>query len=206
MKRLSLTVVKVGGSLFDWPEFPHRVAAFLQTLEADDSRERIVLIAGGGPAADLIRVLDDLHSLGDETAHRLALLAMELSAHILTALLPKTVAIHDLDGLRSVWSTGTIPILAPKLICDEIESSGQDLLPMNWNTTSDSIAARIAMHLAADRLILLKSAPLPDGADRHEAARLGFVDPMFPVVTRSLARVEYVDLREDAAAPRLLPL
>jgi hypothetical protein len=31
------------------------------------------------------------------------------------------------------------------------------------------------------------------------------VDPMFSVVTRSLARVEYVDLREDAAAPRLLP-
>ena len=205
MNRLPLTVVKVGGSLIDWPEFPRRMAAFLQTLEATESRGSIILIAGGGPAADLIRVLDELHGLGDETAHRLALLAMELSAHILAALLPRAVAVRDLNGLRSVWSIGSLPILAPSLICDEIESSGEDVLPMNWNTTSDSIAARIAVHMAADRLIMLKSAPLPAATVRLEAARLGLVDPMFPVVSRPLARVEYVNLREDAAAPQLLP-
>ena len=71
--------------------------------------------------------------------------------------------------------------------------------------TSDTIAAWIALHLAADRLILLKSAPLPVGADRREAARLGLVDPMLPLVARPLQRVEYLNLRERASQPRLLP-
>jgi 5-(aminomethyl)-3-furanmethanol phosphate kinase len=205
MTRSFMTLVKVGGSLFDWPLFPRRMTAFLKTLEAYDNSERIILIAGGGQAADVIRELDDLHGLGAETAHRLALHAMELSAHILAALLPQAVTVRDVGGLRSVWSLASIPILAPLLIWDEIESSGKELLPMSWDTTSDSIAARIALHLAADRLVLLKSAPLPVGTLRHEAARLGLVDPMFPVVARSLSRVEYVNLREHAAALQPLP-
>jgi 5-(aminomethyl)-3-furanmethanol phosphate kinase len=205
MKRQSPIVVKVGGSLFNWPELPRRMAAFLQTLEADDSNERIILIAGGGPSVDVIRVLDELHGLGDETAHRLALLAMDLSAHILAALLPQAVAVRDLDGLRSVCSAGSIPILHPSLVWDEIESSGHDVLPMSWDTTSDSIAARIAVHLAADRLILLKSAPLPVGTVRHEAARLGLVDPIFPAAAKALVVVEYVNLRDDVAVLQPLP-
>jgi aspartokinase-like uncharacterized kinase len=205
MKRQSSIVVKVGGSLFKWPEFPRRIAAFLQTLEADDSNERIILIAGGGPTADVIRELDELHGLGDETAHRLALLAMDLSAHILAALLPRATAVRDLDGLRSAWSAGSIPILPPSLVWDEIERSAHDALPMSWDTTSDSIAARIALHLAVDRLILLKSAPLPVGTVRHEAARLGLVDPIFPTAARSLVVVEYVNLRDDVAVLQPLP-
>ena len=51
----------------------------------------MVLIAGGGPAADVVRVLDRIHGLGDETAHRLALHAMDLTAIILAELLPGTV-------------------------------------------------------------------------------------------------------------------
>jgi 5-(aminomethyl)-3-furanmethanol phosphate kinase len=205
MKRPSLTVIKVGGSLFDWPEFPRHIAALLQTLEAVDSREHIVLVAGGGPAAQLIRVLDDLHCLGDETAHRLAIRAMELSAHILAALQPRTVVVHDTDGLYRAWCARSIPILNPSLIWNKIESSGINVLPMSWDTTSDSIAAGIAVHLAADRFILLKSATLPEGTVRQEAARLGLVDPMFPVVARSLPLVEYLNLREDAAARQPLP-
>ena len=205
MKRQSSIVVKVGGSLFRWSEFPRRMATFLQTLEADDSSGRIILIAGGGPTADVIRELDELHGLGDETAHRLALLAMDLSAHILAALLPRAMAVRDQDGLGSVRSAGSIPILPPSLVWDEIESSGHVVLPMSWDTTSDSIAARIAVHLAVDRLILLKSAPLPVGTDRHEAARLGLVDPIFPAAAQSLVVVEYVNLREDVAVLHPLP-
>jgi 5-(aminomethyl)-3-furanmethanol phosphate kinase len=204
MTRTVTSVVKVGGSLFDWTEFPRRTSAFLQSLATDASAERIILIAGGGPAADVIRELDGIHQFDDETAHRLAIHAMELTAHILAALLPRTVVVCDLDSLRAVWTAGAIPILAPYLVWRAIEGSEQDLLPMTWDTTSDSIAARIAVNLAADRLILLKSAPLSPGTNREEAARLGLVDPIFPVAARALARVEYVNLREDVAPHRLL--
>ena len=71
--------------------------------------------------------------------------------------------------------------------------------------TSDTIAAWMALHIGADRLILLKSTPLPSAATRVEAARLGLVDPMLPIVAGPLARVEYLNLREPACQPRLLP-
>ncbi len=70
MTRSSLTVIKVGGSLFDWPDLPSRLMEFLGGREAVDRHERIVLIAGGGAAADMVRGLDNMHRLGDETAHR----------------------------------------------------------------------------------------------------------------------------------------
>ena len=129
-----------------------------------------------------------------------------LTAMILAALVPGSIVIDRIESLTEVWKASSIPILSPRRVLADIELAHNDALPASWHVTSDTIAARVAVHLEAECLILLKSAPLPEGADRHEAARLGLVDPMFPVVTRSLARVEYVDVREDAAAPRLLPL
>ena len=88
---------------------------FLDARQAADRDERMVLIAGGGPAADLVRALDRIHGLGDETAHRLALHAMDLTAIILAELLPGTVAVDRLDALAAVWAAGSIPVLAPRL-------------------------------------------------------------------------------------------
>jgi hypothetical protein len=70
--------------------------------------------------------------------------------------------------------------------------------------TSDSIAARLAVRLGAQELLLLKSAPLPPGADRAEAARLGLVDPAFPAVARPLRSVRYQHLRDPSASARPL--
>jgi aspartokinase-like uncharacterized kinase len=205
VKRSSVTVIKVGGSLFDWPELPRRLTEMIGARQAADREERLVLIAGGGPAANVVRALDRVHGLGDRSAHRLALHAMDFNAIILAELLRGTVVVQSLENLRAVWSAGLIPIVAPRLILDEIERSGKDCLPASWDVTSDTIAAWMALHIGADRLILLKSAPLPAGTTRLEAARLGLVDPMLPIVARPLPRVEYLNLREHACQPRLLP-
>lgn len=204
MTRSSLTVIKVGGSLFDWPEFPRRLAGFLEARQAIDGDERIVLIAGGGPAADIVRTLDRTHGLGDQTAHRLAICAMDLTARILADLLPEAVAVDRLEALTTVWSAGAIPVLAPRLALEQAQLSGANSLPASWDVTSDTIAAWVAVQLAADQLILVKSAPLPVGTDRQHAARLGLVDPLFPIVARPLLRVEYLNLREPADQPRIL--
>ncbi len=200
----NLTVVKVGGSLFDWPELPRRMTEFLGVRRAADRDERIVLLAGGGGAADIVRSLDQIHGLGDETAHRLALHAMEWTAIILAALLPGTVTAQGLDALATAWSTSAIPVLAPRMVLDEIDRTGPEKLPATWDVTSDSISAWLAQHLAADRLILVKSASLPSGTTRQQAARLGLIDPMMPVVARGLRRLEYVNLRESGSRPQLL--
>jgi 5-(aminomethyl)-3-furanmethanol phosphate kinase len=85
-----------------------------------------------------------------------------------------------------------------------MEQLGEVGLPENWDVTSDTIAARVAVHVAADRLTLLKSASLPPGTTRLEAARLGLVDPLLPIVAQPLKQVEYLNLREPANEPRLL--
>jgi aspartokinase-like uncharacterized kinase len=205
VKRSSVTVIKVGGSLFDWPELPRRLTEMIGARQAADREERLVLIAGGGPAANVVRALDRVHGLGDRSAHRLALHAMDLTAIILAELLRGTVPVQSLENLRAVWSAGSIPVLAPRSILFEVERSGQGGLPASWDVTSDTIAAWMTLHIGAGRLILLKSAPFPAGTTRLEAARLGLVDPMLPIVAAPLPRVEYVNLREDACQPRLLP-
>jgi aspartokinase-like uncharacterized kinase len=199
------SVIKVGGSLFNWPDFPGRMSDFLDTCKVADRNGRIVLIAGGGPAADVVRELDRVHELGDPTAHRLALYAMDLTAVMLAELLPATTAVQSLEAMTAAWSTGVIPVLAPRSILEQSERSGENSLPASWDVTSDSIAAWVASQMAADRLILVKSAPLPADTDRRRAAQLGLVDRMFPIVARPLQRVEYLNLREPESRPRILP-
>jgi 5-(aminomethyl)-3-furanmethanol phosphate kinase len=191
-------VVKVGGSLFDWPDLPACLSAYLEDRRSGG--ERLVVLAGGGRAADLIRGLDRLFTLGDVRAHHLALRSLDLTAHILAALVPVLDVADDLSAPEAVWDRRRIPVLAPCRFLDDDETRASDPLPPSWDVTSDSIAARLAVRLGARELVLLKSAPIPPGINRREAARLGLVDPVFPEVSRDLERVVYRDLRESTCS------
>ncbi|WP_165063873.1 amino acid kinase family protein [Paludisphaera rhizosphaerae] len=196
-----ITVVKVGGSLFDWPALSERLQAFLRS---DDVRpDRVVLIAGGGPFADAVRALDVVHGLGERSCHRLALRAMDVSAASLSYLIADAVVVDNLPQIADAWRTARQPILAPRRYLEEIDESGDDPLPLSWQTTSDSIAARIAERLGARRLILLKSSAVVAG-DRVEAARLGLVDSVFPHAARRITEVEYVAFRQPHRVSALL--
>jgi 5-(aminomethyl)-3-furanmethanol phosphate kinase len=185
-------VVKLGGSLFCWEHLPERLAAYLDSRRG----QCLVLIAGGGPAADLVREIDSRHALGDERAHALALRALDLTAHLAAALAEGLVVVEHPRDFPAAWSQGKTPVLAPRAFLD---ADDRDPLPCSWHVTSDSIAARIAERLGAGELVLLKSAPLPQGTDRAQAAQLGLVDPAFPALSRCLPRVIYVNLREPNA-------
>jgi 5-(aminomethyl)-3-furanmethanol phosphate kinase len=192
-------VVKVGGSLLDWPELPGRLGAYL----AERRGEVAALVVGGGRAADLIRDLDRAHGLGEERSHDLALRALELTAHVLAALLPGLAVVSDLPSLGAVRSAGGMPVLAPRAFLEREEREANTPLPHRWAVTSDSIAARVAERLGAAELALLKSASPPPGIDRDGAARLGLVDPYFPEASRPLRRVTFLNLR-DPAGPAIL--
>jgi aspartokinase-like uncharacterized kinase len=198
-----VSVVKVGGSLFNWPELPARLTAFLSARALERGEEYIVLIAGGGTAVDFVRLLDRVHGLGEERAHQLALQALDLTASFLAAVLPGPfVVVDSIEAVRSSWGQRSVPILTPRRFMIEIDRHGPDPLPENWNVTSDAIAARVASKLGAKCLVLLKSAPLPPGATRHAAAQMGLVDPTFPHAARALARVEYVNVRDGELEAR----
>jgi aspartokinase-like uncharacterized kinase len=188
-------VIKVGGSLLDWPGLPGRLSAYLEGRRAD----RPVLIVGGGRAADVVRDLDRIHGLGEGRSHDLALRALDLTAHLLAALLPMLVVVDDPSLFEARWDARRVPLLAPRRFLETADATSADPLPHSWHVTTDSIAARVAVLLDARELVLLKSVAFPAGTTRAEAARLGLVDPAFPDVARPLSSVVSLNLRDPFA-------
>jgi aspartokinase-like uncharacterized kinase len=164
----SLAVVKVGGSLYDLPDLGPRLRRWLATLDWPN----VLLVPGGGPAADVARDLDGSHGLGEAVAHDLALRALTLNAHFLAALLSAPVCNPPVEPLPI-----GISILDAHAFC--AADAGPGSLPECWDVTSDSVAARVAVVLDAGELVLLKSVDFPETCDWEEAGRRGLVDPLF---------------------------
>jgi aspartokinase-like uncharacterized kinase len=184
-------VLKVGGSLLDWPGLPRALSNLLDTLESD----RLVLVAGGGQIVEVLRQLDRIHQVGEERSHELALRAMDLTARVLASILPGAIVVDQIDALGPAWLRGEYPILAPRRFLDADDRTSGSPLPHHWDVTSDSIAARLADRLGASELLLLKSTDTPPGISRQQAADLGLVDPSFPGISRSISRVVMMNLR-----------
>ena len=91
------------------------------------------------------------------------------------------------------------------LDCDAFlreDESRPGALPHSWDVTSDSIAARVAVMLGAERLVLLKSVDVPSGTSWEEALARGWVDAHFPrVVASAPFAVEVVNFRRVLESP-----
>ena len=191
MARSRLVVVKLGGSLLGWEEFPRRLDAYLGIARD----EKIVIVVGGGRAADFIRALDSMHGIGEKRSHGLALRSLDLTAHIVAALVSDLTVVERPEALAEAWERGTIPVLAPRWFVETVDRRCGDPLPESWRVTTDSIAARVAEWLGAGELRLMKSTGLNEPLSRLAAAQTGLVDAAFPEVSRSVRKVAVVNLR-----------
>lgn len=190
MQDRPVRVVKVGGSLFD---FPQLAPALRDWLAAQPSAQN-VLVAGGGKLADAIREADRRFSLGEETSHWLCIDALRVTARLLQGLLHEARLITVLPqleaGIVEADPTGTI------VFCPEDFMRNERSLPHAWSVTTDSIAARLAEVLQADELVLLKSSEPPtDTADMG-----GYVDEYFPIAARNVRKIRFVNLQACAPA------
>ena len=202
-------VVKIGGSLYELPRLGERLRAWL-----DEQRHvRVLLIPGGGPAADWVRALDARDQLGAERAHWLALRALTFAAHVLAQRLSGSWVVDHLDACQAAWRGGRVPILDMHAfaLADEAEPGH---LEHSWAVTSDALAARVAVVARSRRLVLLKSRYLEEPCDWPEAARRGWVDAAFPAVlaTAPSLQVSALDFRawqsaasSAAVAPETAP-
>jgi aspartokinase-like uncharacterized kinase len=182
---MSPTIVKVGGSLLDWPDLAARLEHWLQTLGAPE----VILLAGGGRLADAVRDLDRCHHLGEERAHWLALAALGVTARFLAALVAGGERVESLEDCAASWQRGRRPVLDLERFARDDEGR-PGTLPHTWSVTSDSLAARVAQVAGARRLILLKSLTIPAPFNWDEASRLGWVDAHFPAVLRATPSLE----------------
>jgi aspartokinase-like uncharacterized kinase len=190
-------VIKVGGSLFD---DPHLVSALRLFVERQSPAAHI-LIAGGGPWADAIRDADDRFRIGEETAHRLCIRAMGVTARLLATLVPQWPLEKSWDRLRT-WaerpdSQGDARVLDVKSFLADVEPQVPgEAIPHDWTATSDSISARIAQAFNATELVLLKSAAITGESSIEGAAEEGYVDRFFPRAAQGLRRIRCVNLRD----------
>jgi 5-(aminomethyl)-3-furanmethanol phosphate kinase len=202
----ALLVVKVGGSLYDLADLGPRLERWL----AEQRSPAVLLVPGGGPAADVVRDLDRRHGLGEAVAHSLALQALRLNAHFLAELLGRVnpgrqaAVTGEITELPSLWRAGKLPILEAVAFADADDHRAGHL-PHCWEVTSDALAARVAVVARASRLVLLKSASSPAGQDWREAGRRGYVDRYFAsVVSMASApgfEVQALNFREWQPAP-----
>jgi aspartokinase-like uncharacterized kinase len=192
-----LTVVKVGGSLYDLPDLSSRLQPWLSQAKSTD----IIFVPGGGATVDVIRDFDRVHHLGEERAHCLALAAMRLNAEFLSQLLRSVDVMPHWNQIEMARSEGVQSFVLDAAafgLWDRI-TNPHAALPHRWSVTSDSIAARVAVASGADQLILLKSVTIPEGMDWEEAGRCGYVDEWFARTVReagSRLQVSAVNLRD----------
>jgi len=143
-------VVKIGGGLLALPECLDGV---LSILTSSACEHRLIVVPGGGPFADAVRRVDNRMQLSDDTAHWMAILAMDQYAHLLAERLACGVVVRSVPEAGRAIDRGSVPVLAPSQWLREA-----DPLPHSWDVTSDSIAAWIAGMLRARRLVLVKPA------------------------------------------------
>jgi aspartokinase-like uncharacterized kinase len=137
-----VTVVKIGGSLF--PEHTNELCEQLTK-----SKEKIVLVNGGGPLANNIREFNKTCSFSDDVNHWNAIKCMDIIGNFIADENKNIVPITSLDEIENIYKMNKIPlILTYELMRKE------DPLKHSWDVTSDSIACWIANKINAKLLIL----------------------------------------------------
>ncbi len=177
----SLIVIRVGGSLLDLPA----LHTLLDQLRNALRPAPLLLITGGGHAADVIRELDARFALPTAKAHWDAIAAMSFNAEVLVRTGHGLQLVASRDTALRVQKSGHIPVLdtLTHLRTPGIATAAQ--LPESWDVTSDSIAAAILRDWQGAKLILAKSCAPPE-ADIRALAAANAVDRYFPMASRGL--------------------
>ena len=155
-------VIRLGGSLLTLPDLASRLRCFLSEF----SGQQIVLVVGGGAAADLIRRLHGQSWINDSAAHWQAIQAMTDNAAMLGRMMPEILVSSDVVGMQTAWHRQCIPALNAVRFLHRYEKpdlhqtlTRQALMPLphSCTVTSDSIALWTARVLQCRSVWLLKS-------------------------------------------------
>jgi 5-(aminomethyl)-3-furanmethanol phosphate kinase len=180
-------IIKVGGSLFDLPHLGERIERWLDSQPPAVN----ILLAGGGRAVDSIRA--EAPTLSESEAHWRCVDAMTATASSLCQLMPSAKSQTHIP-FHSIRQP-TIFLCATWLKHLEPLTPGTKL-PESWDVTSDAIAARLAVCVGADELVLLKSVDAPS-QNLQELADIDYVDKFLPKLAAELPPWRCVNLRRQ---------
>lgn len=155
-------VLKIGGSLLSYPDDLRRLCARLAALAGEFN---MLVVPGGGVFADAVRGVYSTLKLPEETAHSMAVLAMDQYGLLLQTFFNGSARlIYGVNRASSCFKEGKVAILmASHMLLNE------KTLPRSWDVTSDSTAAYVAKLIGAEALILVK---VVDGLTERGSRRL----------------------------------
>lgn len=184
-------VIKIGGSLLAEPGVMRPIADWL-TDTAQPGQSRLLVAGGGGPVEGLRRI-DVANPLAPETAHWAAVEIMDAHAALLADWLPAVRVTDRAEAVAGDWS-----VRCGRFLREVEHSAPGEKLRIGWKTTSDAIAARLAVCLEADLLIVKHTLKKTYGS-LADAATDGVIDPETPRIGASLASIRLL----GAVAPGL---
>jgi 5-(aminomethyl)-3-furanmethanol phosphate kinase len=148
-------VVKLGGSF----AYSDHLRDWIEALAA--CAGRVVIVPGGGPFADAVRLAQIQMRFDDKAAHHMAVLAMEQYGRALASFNNALSLADSVDAICRERTQKRVPIWMPSAMVFAATDIAQ-----TWNVTSDSLAAWLAGKIDADRLLLVKHAKLSHGRAR----------------------------------------
>ena len=192
----TVRVVKLGGSLLEMSGLEDRLEDWL----SQQTSAHYVLVVGGGMLVEEVRSWDQRWEIDQDAAHWLCIDLMSATARLLSSRMPGLLLTDDHSLLERRIEKPGRTVFDPSRWLRETEPQLRGTtLPIGWDVTSDSIAARLAVTLNADEFVLLKST-LPEEAAQQGIAALaecGTVDAMLPRLMPEMPPVRMVNLRSD---------
>ena len=163
-------VIKLGGSF----AFSEVLADWIGALAS--CAGRVVIVPGGGPFADAVRLAQSRMNFDDCAAHRMSLLAMEQYGHALISFNDLLSPAYSVETIERHLLAKLVPVWMPTRMVSE----ASDIAP-SWKVTSDSLAAWLCNMIGAKRLILVKHVgALLSREQCEDLVGKGIVDEAFP--------------------------
>jgi aspartokinase-like uncharacterized kinase len=175
-------VVKLGGSF----AFSAHLKNWIKALAA--CAGQVVIVPGGGPFADAVRLAQARMRFDDAAAHQMAVLAMEQYGRALASFSSALLPADSVSAIRRGLDADRVPVWMPSRMVLHANDVAQ-----SWQVTSDSLAAWLAARIGAARLLLVKHAK-----DRSARAALkdliaaGIVDEAFARYLKESAATAFI--------------
>ncbi|NHJ84832.1 MAG: hypothetical protein FK734_05185 [Asgard group archaeon] len=146
------TLIKIGGSITENGTLKQLLELGEELNYCFKSIKKFVVVPGGGRFAEEVRVSQKRNHFNDETAHWMAIHAMEQHALLLSHYISNSYIAYDLSIItREIEEGNKIPIIS---VLDFMRTKSK--LPHSWAATSDAIAVEIANHLNFNQIIFVK--------------------------------------------------
>ena len=189
-------VIKVGGSLLGSDHLHERLLHWTdQARVASDGPLEQLVIVGGGASVDAIRHRDREQPGDPVEVHWLCVNLLAATFLELRRQFPNWDSVtttEELDaGISGGFRTDTATLVSvDSFYCRDTVCS----LPMDWRTTSDAIAAYLAIIADAHELVLLKSCVIPPGASIQQLNHAGIVDDAIVSLSPQIGRIRLLRL------------